>query len=45
MSKEWNYRFDERIGILTDGKREPTKEEIRIATKEADEAVKLLQTG
>lgn len=30
---------------MTDGKREPTKEETEIATKEADEVVKLLQTG
>lgn len=37
---EWNYIFEERLGILTDGRREPTKEEIDIAAKEADEHCK-----
>ena len=36
---EYEYRRDERIGILTDGRREPTPEEIEIAEIEADEAV------
>lgn len=32
---EYNYRVQERLGILTDGRREPTQDEVRIAETEA----------
>ena len=34
---EWRYRYEERLGILTDGKTEPTPDLIAIATEEANE--------
>jgi hypothetical protein len=37
---EWFYRFEERLGILTDGRLDPTPEETEIAMTEADEACK-----
>lgn len=38
---EWDYRFSERLGLITDG-RVPTEREIQIAKVEADEAVSRL---
>lgn len=35
---EWQYRFEERLGILCEDK-EPTNEEYKIAKDEADEAI------
>lgn len=36
LSIEKQYRTAERIGILTDGRREPTNDEVATATREAD---------
>lgn len=36
---EWHYRYQERLGILTDGRREPTPGEKQIARREANRAV------
>lgn len=38
---ERRYRFSERIGILC-GTADPTREQTELASKEADEAVKVL---
>lgn len=37
--KEFRYRYDERLGILTDG-RDPTKEQIALAFKCAKECMR-----
>lgn len=39
----YDYIFQERIGILTQGEREPTFEEIEMAKADADEAVRKLK--
>ncbi len=39
---EWHYRREERLGILTDGRRDPWTMELATATCEADEAVEEL---
>ena len=39
LSVEWTYRYTERLGILC-GASEPTVEQIQLAAKEADDAVK-----
>ena len=41
---EYDYRFRERIGILTQGERDPTFEEIEMAKADADEAVRKMKT-
>jgi len=33
---EWQYCFQERLAICTEGKREPTAQEIEMAEREAD---------
>ena len=38
LKQEWDYRYEERLGILC-GDKEPTVEEIAIAGAEADKAV------
>ena len=42
LHDEWVYRFQERLGLLIDGVREPVAGEKDIARKDADEAVRLL---
>ncbi len=39
---EWRYRFNERIGIMTDGQ-PPTDRQIQLAKIEADEAIRRLK--
>lgn len=39
---EWGYRYQERLGILCDY-REPTPEQVALASKEADEAILALR--
>jgi len=41
MIAEWRYRYDERLGIMCEG-REPTDEQKNIAGQEADEAIRQL---
>ena len=36
IKAEQKYRYEERIGILTQGLREPTPEEIKMAMEEAE---------
>ncbi len=43
LREEWNYRYQERLGILCED-RVPTSEEDQIARKEADETVAKLKT-
>ena len=38
IAAEILYRLEERLGILTDGRREPTPEEVRAARTEAETA-------
>ena len=45
LAVEWRYHFEERCGILTDGRRAPTPDEEALARKEADEHVKRLREG
>lgn len=37
LKSEKQYRYNERLGILTEGKREPTSEEIAIAMQEVEQ--------
>ena len=37
LRAEWFYRYEERLGILTDGKRPPTTQEMLIARREANQ--------
>jgi vacuolar-type H+-ATPase subunit H len=43
LQEERRYRFEERLGIMTDGKREPTPEEITAAERDADEDIENLR--
>lgn len=38
LQEEWEYRFNERLGIMCED-REPTPEQVRVARTEADKAV------
>lgn len=40
---EWNHTYDNRIGDLTQGRREPTPLEHQMAIKEADERIEQLK--
>lgn len=40
-SPEWQYRYDERIGILC-GTNQPTPQQVDLAKREADEAIRKL---
>lgn len=40
QQSEWDYRVDERLGILTDGRREPDFADLNIAINEANEWLK-----
>lgn len=42
LFREWHYRYEERLGILC-GTAEPTPEQDKIASDEADAAVKALR--
>jgi hypothetical protein len=43
INAEWNYRYQERLGILIDGNRQPTKEDHNLAWKEATEILAKLK--
>lgn len=43
LTYEWKYRYEERIAILC-GTNEPTREQMDIAGKEADEAIEKLKS-
>ncbi len=40
--EEWDYRYQERLGLLIDGSRPATDAEKEIAEREADEAIRKL---
>lgn len=43
LKAEWNYRYEERLGILCEDLR-PTPDQRRIAAQEADQTVRELTT-
>lgn len=42
IGKEWQYRYQERLGILCEDQ-DPTPEQRKIARDEATEAIKIIQ--
>lgn len=43
LQAEWDYRYQERLGILCQSNTPPAPEQVEIATREADEAIRLLR--